>query len=171
MHQLGSANQLVRPTCAHRHAQVVRPARPRLRPHLRLLRLSRAPATRLPDAYVDNPPTCLLRAPPALLLPALRSCPTPAYAPAQRLHAQPSACAPSPAPTHRVAATVTVLQYSTALSQSQYNPLYCDTNCPQPSLLQYNPAIQLSPLLCNTTQCIAIHFQPSSLFSLSCNTV
>ena len=26
----------------------------------------------------------------------------------------------------------------------QYTRLYCDTNCPQPSLLQYNPAIQLS---------------------------
>ena len=58
-----------------------------------------------------------------------------------------------------------------SLPQSQYTRLHCDTNCPQPSLLQYNPAIQLSPLLCDTTQCIAIHFQLSSLFSLSCNRV
>ena len=81
--------------------------------------------------------------------------PTYALRPPERL---PSACTPSPAPARRVAATVTVLQYSTALSQPQYNPLYCDTNCPQPSLLQYKPLycnLAYTSLSHNTKYCIA----------------
>ena len=68
--------------------------------------------------------------------------------PAQRLHALLSARAPSPAPARRVAATVVVLQYNTTQPQSQYNPLYCDTNFPQPAsiaihltILQYNSSL------------------------------
>ena len=49
--------------------------------------------------------------------------------------------------------------------RSQYTRVYCDTNCPQPSLLQYNPAIHFPTTSLSQSQytrCIAIQSQPTS---------
>ena len=158
MHKLCPTDQPARQACAHRHAQAAHPWRSRPTPRAPTPRscraLHRAPAapytTRLPR------PTALAcralpRAPlsPARLRLAAAGLRTPrALRSPARL---PSACtpcpahAPSPAPARRVAATMVVLQYSTAhvpcLVTIQF--LYYDTISLQPSLLQYK--------FCNTT--------------------
>ena len=118
----------------------------------------RSPAVRAPACRARCAPRAALTPPPAHRKLPRPACRTPCAPKA--LPARPSAyCTPA---TLR-APTPTPARPSLLTSPLQYNPgtikLYCNT-----VFLQYNPS-------CNTTQCIAIHFQPSSLFSLSCNTV
>ena len=118
-------------------------------------RAPRAAAPRLPHALPAQRPTLVP------LAPAASPCRTPAprARPRACCHAQPSAqraharacCA-----QRRVVACAATQSSSPLFQLSQYNFLYCDTNSLQPSPLQYNSAMQLSPLHCNTRNCIAI---------------
>ena len=117
-------------------AQAARPCRAlparRCRPAVARLRAPHAPAPHAPAACAPRAP-CLPSARPARPACHLRSPRTP--------------CAPStcPAPCCKCSGCIAI---QPCLVTIQF--LYCDTISLQPSLLQYNPAIQLIPLLCNT---------------------
>ena len=155
-------------------------ASPRAQPALptpspRPPRAPAAPLARLlpPAPRAPRTPVCALRARPSRPAGAQRLLSSPAP------HASVACCSgciaiqhcPCPLPSHNTVNCIAIHPSLLPTFLLQDSRLYCNTNCPQPSLLQYNPAIQLSPLLYNTNQCIAIHFQPSSLLSLSFNTV
>ena len=105
------------------------PSRAFAAPPARLLPL--APRARAPAAPRARAPVLPSYRSPVCCVPAQRP---PATRAPRACCLRARACTPSPAPARCVAATVAVLQYSTALSQSQYNPLYCDTILPTASL-------------------------------------
>ena len=118
---------------------------------------ARAPKRRLPAAR--SPPAAGAREPACACSP--RACLPPALVPsAVSRHSCLSCNTGSPVSCHNTPGCIAIQPCLLQPFQPQYSRLYCDTISLQPSLLQYN----LSLLLCNTTQCIAIQFFFSTIF-------